>query len=249
MTQPSDTRHGPGAPRISRRDALRQAGLLFGGVLLAGCGRDASDEKIGQAARKAAAAAPGTDVGAFSAQEVALLDEIAETIVPETSTPGAKAAKVGAFMALMVKDCYTPAEQKKFRAGLQRIEEAAQREAKAGFMQATPEQRLAVLEAFDREAYEQAGKARAAAEEAARKRKDQELPPYEASTTKDAPTEDDDEDGTSGHFFGMFKSLALMGYFTSEIGVTQAQRYVEVPGRYDPCAPYKAGDKAWAAHA
>jgi hypothetical protein len=26
-------------------------------------------------------------------------------------------------------------------------------------------------------------------------------------------------------------------------------RYVETPGRYDPCAPYKAGEKIWASHA
>ena len=44
--------------------------------------------------------------GAFAAADVALLDEIAETILPETSTPGAKAAKVGAFMALMVSEAY-----------------------------------------------------------------------------------------------------------------------------------------------
>lgn len=248
MTTPSEPAPSEQAPaRISRRDALRQAGLLFGGALLAGCGRGASDEKIGQAAQKAAATAPGSAVGAFSAQEVALLDEIAETIVPETSTPGAKAAKVGAFMALMVKDCYTPAEQKKFRAGLQRIDDATQSSAKTGFLQATPAQRLAALEAFDRENYEQASKQKAAAEAAARKRKDEQLPPYEASTTQDTPTEEDD--GTAGHFFGMFKSLALMGYFTSEIGCTQAQRYVEVPGRYDPCVDYVAGSPSWAAHA
>jgi hypothetical protein len=47
----------------------------------------------------------------------------------------------------------------------------------------------------------------------------------------------------------MMKELALLGYFTSEIGMTQAQRYAETPGRYDPCVPYKPGDKAWAPHA
>ena len=47
----------------------------------------------------------------------------------------------------------------------------------------------------------------------------------------------------------MMKELTLLGYFTSEIGCTQAQRYAETPGRYDPCVPYKAGDKAWAPHA
>jgi hypothetical protein len=47
----------------------------------------------------------------------------------------------------------------------------------------------------------------------------------------------------------MMKELTMLGYFTSEIGCKQAQRYAETPGRYDPCVPYKKGDKAWAPHA
>jgi hypothetical protein len=47
----------------------------------------------------------------------------------------------------------------------------------------------------------------------------------------------------------MIKELTLLGYFTSEIGYTQALRYVETPGRFDPCVPYEPGDKAWAPHA
>ena len=42
----------------------------------------------------------------------------------------------------------------------------------------------------------------------------------------------------SVHYFRLMKELALLGYFTSEIGYRQAQmRYVETPGRYGPCAP------------
>jgi hypothetical protein len=51
------------------------------------------------------------------------------------------------------------------------------------------------------------------------------------------------------HYFRMMKELALLGYFTSEIGCTQAQRYRETPGRYDPCVPYGPGETAWAPHA
>ena len=47
----------------------------------------------------------------------------------------------------------------------------------------------------------------------------------------------------------MMKELALLGYFTSEIGYTKAQRYTEVPGRYDPCVPYVKGETSWAPHA
>ena len=50
----------------------------------------------------------------------------------------------------------------------------------------------------------------------------------------------------SPHYFTMMKQLTLLGYFTSEIGSKQALRYNPVPGRYDGCAPYKKGDKAWA---
>jgi hypothetical protein len=51
------------------------------------------------------------------------------------------------------------------------------------------------------------------------------------------------------HYFRMIKELTLLGYFTSEIGYTQAMRYVETPGRFDPCIPYRIGDKLWAPHA
>ena len=51
------------------------------------------------------------------------------------------------------------------------------------------------------------------------------------------------------HFFRMMKELTVVGYFTSEIGYTQALRYVEAPGRWDPCLPYEEGEKFWADHA
>ena len=51
------------------------------------------------------------------------------------------------------------------------------------------------------------------------------------------------------HYFRMMKELALLGYFTSEIGYTKAMRYVESPGRFDPCTPYTKGEPAWAPHA
>ena len=51
------------------------------------------------------------------------------------------------------------------------------------------------------------------------------------------------------HYFRMMKELALLGYFTSEPGATKALRYVESPGRFDPCLPYTKGEPALAAHA
>jgi len=42
---------------------------------------------------------------AFSAADIALMDEIADTILPRTKTPGAKDTGIGAFMATFVADC------------------------------------------------------------------------------------------------------------------------------------------------
>jgi hypothetical protein len=47
------------------------------------------------------------------------------------------------------------------------------------------------------------------------------------------------------HYFRMMKELTILGYFSSEIGCTQAVKYVEVPGSYNGDYPYKKGDRAW----
>ncbi len=44
----------------------------------------------------------------------------------------------------------------------------------------------------------------------------------------------------------MLKELTLIGYFTSEVGATQALNYVPVPGKYEGCVPLQPGQKAWA---
>jgi hypothetical protein len=113
-------------------------------------------------------------------------------------------------------------------------------------MAATPKQRLALLETLDKEQ-----KAQADARRAARKKKAEEKltdQRKEGSKTSDNPATAITAEPPT-HYFRMMKELALLGYFTSEIGCTQAQRYAEAPGRYDPCTPYKQGEKAWASHA
>jgi hypothetical protein len=192
---------------IDRREAIRRVTVLLGGVALAG--GSSLVAACERAQRGAAAAGAGAGAGTFSAQDVALLDEVAETILPETKTPGAKAAHVGAFMALMVTDTYDDREQQIFRDGMRQLEQAS-------FMAAKPAERLALLERLDRE----------------------------QKTYMDGKA-----DGAPAHYFRLMKELTLLGYFTSEIGCTQAQRYRETPGRFDPCVPYTPGETAWAGHA
>lgn len=85
---------------------------------------------------------------AFSEADVAKLDEIAETILPRTKTPGAKDAGVGLFMAQFVSDCYAPEDQATFRAGLADIDKRAG----GRFMSLKPEARTELLRTLDAEA-------------------------------------------------------------------------------------------------
>jgi hypothetical protein len=43
----------------------------------------------------------------------------------------------------------------------------------------------------------------------------------------------------------MVKQMTLMGFFTSETGITKTLRYVAIPGRYDGDVPYIKGQRAW----
>jgi hypothetical protein len=208
---------------VTRRDAIRHVVLLLGGTAL-----------VGGARAEAFAVEPGAleqamahGVGSFSAADIAFLDEIAETILPETSTPGAKAAKTGAFMALMVTDVYTDRDQAVFRDGMTTLDAACRAAHGHAFMQATPAHRLALLEELDREQ-------KTAMDERVTIR----------TRYPSAPLPED----RPAHYFRMMKELALLGYFTSEIGYTKAMRYVESPGRFEPDVPYTPGDRSWAPH-
>jgi len=199
---------------ITRREAILRVSSVLGGVALVG--QSAMLASCGDAEQETEPQAMPAGDALFSDSDIALLDEIAETILPETDTPGAKAADVGAFMALMVTDSYYEPDQAIFRQGLSTIDEQARAILGGDFVSASAGDRLSLLETLDAEQFE-----------------------YMQNKAPDAPA----------HFFRMMKELALLGYFTSEIGYGQAMRYVETPGRWDPCVPYEQGEKSWADHA
>ncbi len=152
----------------------------------------------------------------FSADEVAVLDEVAEAIIPRTGTPGAKDAQVGAFMAVFVSDCYTPDDQAAFRAGLADLD----RRADGRLLALSPAARVQLLTTIDREATAQARKAWV------------------------APDGSGSSGGV--HYFTMIKQLVIFSFFTSQVGATQVLRYDPVPGFYDGDLPYEPGTPAWA---
>jgi hypothetical protein len=186
---------------INRREAIRRIALLMGGAM-AGSRYILSGETV-----------PGKPaIEAFTDGDRALLDEIGETILPETNIPGAKAVGIGAFMVMMVNDCYGEKEHAIFREGLGKVDDASRAKFGKAFMACTPAERTEIADALEKE--------------------------QRAHHEKKAK-------GEFEHYFRMMKDLTLLGFFSSEIGCTQAVRYIEVPGAYHGDVPYTKGEKAW----
>ena len=119
---------------MNRREAVQYISLIVGGTV------------IGSSAFLAGCTSNPKGVSmTFSDADISLLDEIAETILPTTKTPGAKAAKVGQFMTVMVNDCYEAPDQKIFHEGLVNINKASNKKYSKDFIKLTPQQRKDLL--------------------------------------------------------------------------------------------------------
>ncbi len=197
---------------MNRRDAIKQAALMFGGTLLMPDVLKAWTHPMIE----------NPNFRLTVAQD-ALLAEIAETIVPTTDTPGAKAAGVPNFIKKMLADCYRDKYSAYFMKELDSVEADTKAKFSKSFVDATVEQRTEILKMYEQKVKAEADKFK------------QEAQSWGQSTL---PNE--------RPFFAAMKEMTVTGYFTSEIGCTQALRYEAVPGKYIGDYPYKKGDKAWA---
>jgi hypothetical protein len=200
---------------ISRREAVLKLAVLMGASL------------VGPRLFALGAARPAEIIIApphppvFTAADYPLLDEIGETIIPATDIPGAKAVGIGAFIAMMVHDCYTPRVQAAVRAGVDQLAANYAKRHRENFVGGRAEHRTAFLNELDAE-----------------QRK------YTAAHHRPSVPDADLFDKTPvPHYFRVLRELTILGYYSSEIGSTQAVKYLEVPGRYDGDVPYRKGDE------
>lgn len=128
---------------MERRELLKMIALATGSVFIGG-------ELLLSGCKNSPALGGST----FSEDDIKFLDEVGETILPKTNTPGAKDAAIGSFMTLMVNDCYTPEDQKVFHAGIAQLNEACNKMHNKDFMSASAEQRASLLTSLDKEARE-----------------------------------------------------------------------------------------------
>jgi hypothetical protein len=172
----------------------------------------------------------------FTPETIAFLDEVAETILPKTNTPGAKDAGIGALMSVMVNDCYAAADQKVFHEGIQKLNDECKTMHGVSFLKATAEQRKSLLVKLDVDAKKVAAEIKAFDDQETEKEKSE----HERGNTGYTRQK------RTAHYFSMMKQLTISGYFTSKEGRIGALRYKPVPGSYDGNLDYKKGDKAFA---
>lgn len=123
---------------MKRRKALSLTAAMFGGAIvgaemfLSGCTREKDTFVF------------------FSHNDVRLLDEIGETILPETAnSPGAKAAQIGNFMRVMVRDCYSQEEANTFFKGLHEIQKIAKKDYGKSFVELSSADKTELLTELD----------------------------------------------------------------------------------------------------
>ncbi len=185
---------------MDRRRAIKNLALVLGGVI--------SATTVGILIKDIVIPDNENSKVSFSTTDEALLAEFADIIIPTTkAAPGAKAAGLGAFIPMMIKECYPADLQQTFFTGMKEMEEKCQKEYNKNFIALSTEERVKIMEQLRTESL---------------------------------------VDIKKPSFFILARDLTILGYFSSEIGCTQAREYIAVPGRYDGNADYKPGQKAWA---
>jgi len=182
---------------MDRRYAIKQVALILGGISIAP-----------EVMAKALANATNT-LAAVLADNLILLAEMADTILPDTDTPGAKAAKVEEYIAVIVQDCFPPDRRDAFWRDLAAADNQCKALNRKGFVDCDLVQRTAFFNQLQQEAKDQ--------------------PAFQQ-----APS-----------FWITLKDLTLNGYFTSEIGATQALAYDPIPGGWIPDMKIDENTKAW----
>ncbi len=130
---------------MNRREAIATSGALAGsaylasGILLAACSREAKE--------------PAAASETLAADDVQLMEQIADTLLPTTpSSPGAAAANAGPVMALLVTDCYERGAVERLRTGLTAVRERCEKSCGGPFIKLSPSEREKFVKALDAEA-------------------------------------------------------------------------------------------------
>ena len=195
---------------MNRRDAIRRLAATSALSAL-------PFETLLELGREARAAPPAKSFQTLSPHQSATLRHAAEVILPRTDTPGATDAKVAEFIDMLLTDWMDADERDRVVAAIDEIDRRARADHGARFVDCDPEQQLALMTAMD-------------AEVAELLRIDRAAPADENVGPDDRPAP-----SAPDHPFYQLKRMTLLGYFTSESGMTETLRWNPFPSRWEPC--------------
>lgn len=121
---------------MNRRDAIQHVALLLGSMISAPTMAGVMGEKINL----------GESVPVTAEQE-AFLADLADVIIPTTTTPGAKAAGVEKFIVRVMRDCYPKDDQEKFYSGLTQLNTESQAKFSKSFVELNNAQKIDMVKA------------------------------------------------------------------------------------------------------
>jgi hypothetical protein len=150
----------------------------------------------------------------------ATVTTMAEWIIPQTETPGAKAVRVNEFIDLILTEWYDDEDRASFLAGLANVDTQSRDLFGKDFVDCPATQQKQLLTALD--------------EELTERRQSDVHSPHRRRMTGPAHQS----------FFYAIKQLTLVGYFTSEEGAKQALHYEVIPSKHIQCAPIEEPEAA-----
>lgn len=146
-----------------------------------------------------------------------IISELAEIIIPETDTPGAKSAHVEDYIIKVLLNCTDIMKQNKFFAGIQGIEEYSLRKYGKEFLNCSTAEKKAVFEYAAN---------------------------HSGFSYRILNRINKKFFGES--FYLTLRDLTIEGYCMSKPGATQGLAYDYLPVNYDACVVLKPNQKSWA---
>ena len=132
--------------RQDRRQWLKTSASVLGASLLPLPAITAETPQTAPAAPETKPAEPKAAAHFFTPGQHALVDELTETIIPtDAHSGGAKAAKVADYIEQFLRESYDDAEKALWREGLRLIDVMSRHHNGKSFVDASPEDRIAVL--------------------------------------------------------------------------------------------------------
>jgi hypothetical protein len=193
---------------MNRRTVIKNLALVIGGAaLLPSCLRNSGGPSV------------HLKHLTINADQEKLIGDVCETIIPKTSTPGAKDLNLHLFVLKMLDDCYKKKDQQAFMAGLTAFTDLVKKKYDQSFGDLSVKDKEAVLTEIEKSAKTQGHNNQPQGRNV---KPQKELDPLPINA-----------------FYWAVKQQTILGYTTSQFFMTKEIVYELIPGRYNAHFPVK----------